>query len=77
MGITPPRPRWKRHRSAVSGRFVSERFAARNPKTTVSETVRPRPAPAPTPTPEVRAAAPRPTLVVVVMEDGSVTASRI
>ena len=32
----------KRHRSAETGRFVTEREARRHPKTTVSETVRPR-----------------------------------
>ena len=32
----------KRHRSADTGRFVTEREAKRHPKTTVSETVRPK-----------------------------------
>lgn len=31
----------KRHRSADTGRFVTESEAKRHPKTTVSETVRP------------------------------------
>lgn len=30
----------KRYRSAVSGRFVSEKKAKRSPKTTISETVK-------------------------------------
>ncbi len=72
MSIPERRPHWKLHRSAITGRFVSERFAAKNPRTTVSETVRPRPA-----TEAKAAAGPRPSLVVVVMEDGTVTASRI
>ncbi|WP_272877019.1 hypothetical protein [Marinobacter nauticus] len=30
----------KRHRSAVDGRYVTEDYARRNPRTTVSETQR-------------------------------------
>jgi hypothetical protein len=32
----------KRHRSADTGKFVTERYAKRHQKTTVSETVKPR-----------------------------------
>ena len=32
----------KRNRSAISGRFVTKKHAARSPRTTVSETVKKR-----------------------------------
>lgn len=31
----------KKHRSAITGRYVKESHAKRNPKTTVSETTKP------------------------------------
>ncbi len=63
----------KRHRSAVSGQFVTERFARRNSSTTVSETVREgsgenRSFPAGR---QSVATGERPALVIVVMADGS------
>jgi len=30
----------KVHRSAITGKFITERYARRNPKTTVTETVK-------------------------------------
>jgi hypothetical protein len=35
----------KAHRSAVSGKFVTERFAVSHPKTTVRETIKTPPKP--------------------------------
>ena len=30
----------KRHRSAITGRFITEKFAKKHPKTTVEETIK-------------------------------------
>lgn len=38
----------KRPRSAITGRFVTEGYAKRNPKTTIVESVKPRTPPKPT-----------------------------
>lgn len=38
-----------RNRSAITGRYISDAAAARHPKTTVVETVKPKPCPQPKP----------------------------